>query len=220
MFQSCCISKSTVPSSSAMILTRRAARLWRSACFSSAANDNNDKISGRDSQSKTQGRVGEQHTPAPSGRALTHQQQPQTRKRTRRRILQSSLGEDDSSPIPSLADFMYRAKVLNQYRNFIRLAQFVDGNDKRNNETALGEVRLSYRMSMQKGMDELAKNMAFSEGERRLRETGAMVGYSPNKKSRDLDPQSFDEDSWINIKDEEDPRGRVGVQWPWEKGSN
>jgi hypothetical protein len=26
-----------------------------------------------------------------------------------------------------------------------------------------------------------------------------------------------DADSWMNIKDEEDPRGRVGVAWPWDK---
>lgn len=119
--------------------------------------------------------------------------------------------------MPSLAEFMYRAKVLKQYRDFLRLARFVDRDDQSNNKAALGEVRLSYRISVKKEMDELAKNMAFSEGERQLRETRAMVGYSPDKQSRDLNPESFDADSWINIKDEEDPRGRVGVQWPWDK---
>lgn len=119
--------------------------------------------------------------------------------------------------MPTLADFIYRAKVLKQYRNFVRLAHFVDKDDKSNNKTALGEVRLSYRTSAKKEMDDLAKNMAFAEGERRLRETEAMVGYSSAEPSRDTNPQSFDPDSWINIKDEEDQRGRVGVQWPWEK---
>lgn len=32
--------------------------------------------------------------------------------------------------------------------------------------------------------------------------------------------EGYDEDSWINIKDEEDPRGRVGVQWPWEQNND
>lgn len=27
---------------------------------------------------------------------------------------------------------------------------------------------------------------------------------------------SYDADSWNKIQDTEDPRGRVGVQWPWE----
>lgn len=65
--------------------------------------------------------------------------------------------------MPTLADFIYRAKVLKQYRNFVRLAHFVDKDDKSNNKTALGEVRLSYRTSAKKEMDDLAKNMAFAE---------------------------------------------------------
>ena len=38
-----------------------------------------------------------------------------------------------------------------------------------------------------------------------------MVGY--------VDPghKHDDADSWINTKDEDDPRGRVGVAWPWEQ---
>jgi len=31
------------------------------------------------------------------------------------------------------------------------------------------------------------------------------------------DPSATDPDSWMNIKDTEDPRGRVGTQWPWQK---
>ena len=62
------------------------------------------------------------------------------------------------------------------------------------------------------------------QGERRLRELEAMVGYSADKQPKEssaaLSPESYDEDSWINIRDEEDPRGRVGVQWPWESGGS
>jgi hypothetical protein len=38
----------------------------------------------------------------------------------------------------------------------------------------------------------------------------AMVGY------KEPHGREFDSDSWLNIVDEEDPRGRVGVHWPWE----
>lgn len=141
---------------------------------------------------------------------------------------------------------MHRAKVLRQYRNFVRLARFADGKDNNYGTTpagecraALEEVRLTYKMGTKKATDALSKNMAFAEGERRLRELRAMVGYSPTKnnerqqqqqQSNDggstndaaaaasaMSAESYDDDSWINIKDDEDPRGRVGVQWPWEK---
>jgi len=50
--------------------------------------------------------------------------------------------------------------------------------------------------------------MSLQEGKRRLAQVQSMVGYTP---------ESTDEDSWINTKDKEDPRGRVGLSWPWEK---
>ena len=101
---------------------------------------------------------------------LQSQQQPTTRRRTRRRTLASS--DIDSNEIPSLADFMHRAKVLKQYRNFIRLAQYVDDKDTNANapsgkggecRAALEEVRLSYKLGMKKSVDALAKNMTYSE---------------------------------------------------------
>jgi len=46
-----------------------------------------------------------------------------------------------------------------------------------------------------------------------------MVGFSPSRKEVGEDAMSaaYDDDSWINIKDEEDQRGRVGLQWPWTR---
>lgn len=45
-----------------------------------------------------------------------------------------------------------------------------------------------------------------------------MVGYTPKRKSSsENNAEMHDSDSWINIKDEEDPRGRVGIKWPWEE---
>ncbi|KAL3823062.1 hypothetical protein ACHAXA_011114 [Cyclostephanos tholiformis] len=144
--------------------------------------------------------------------------------------------------IPSLADFVHRARVLRQYRNFVRLANFVDSrrdgggvgtiavDDEGNNDddddgangggclAALDEVRQSYRARMRNDMDVMARNMAFSEGERKLREVGKLVGYSVDDRSRgESCDHDYDADSWINIHDTEDRRGRVGVQWPWER---
>ena len=106
---------------------------------------------------------------------LQSQQQPTTRRRTRRRTLASSDIDSSSvinNEIPSLADFMHRAKVLKQYRNFVRLAQYVDDKDTNVNSpsgkggecrAALEEVRLSYKLGMKKSVDALAKNMTYSE---------------------------------------------------------
>lgn len=151
-----------------------------------------------------------------------------SRRRTRRR----QLANDDNDSIPSLADFMHRAKVRQQYRNFIRLAHFVDGtntsaagNDSKSAtgecRAALEEVRLSYQLGIKKGTDNLSKTMAFQDGERRLKQLEAMVGYSrksttANNNDEASLEETYEADSWINIKDDEDKRGRVGVMWPWE----
>ncbi len=170
----------------------------------------------------------------------------QPKRRTRRRQLPNSSSSNSSSkePIPSLADFMHRAKVRKQYRNFVRLAHFVDGKKSNGNDSntktssspnnatgecraALEEVRLSYQLGIKKATDSLSKSMAYNEGERRLRELEAIVGYSPSSSNRNVEndgvdkgrtsEESYDADSWINIKDDEDKRGRVGVVWPWER---
>lgn len=153
----------------------------------------------------------------------THQQ----KRRTRRR----QLPNDGKESIPSLADFMHRAKVRKQYRNFVRLAHFVDNtSSSAGNEgkaatgecrAALEEVRLSFQLGIKKSTDDLSKSMAFNDGERRLRQLEATVGYSRKSITSDDDEEastkeSYEADSWINIKDEEDKRGRVGVAWPWE----
>ncbi len=49
------------------------------------------------------------------------------------------------------------------------------------------------------------------QGDRKLKELRSIVGY--REKENDVD-------SWLNIQDEEDPRGRVGVSWPWERGDD
>lgn len=165
-----------------------------------------------------------------------HQQQQTqepSRRRTRRR---TRLLQDNAAP--SLADFIHRAKVLKQYRKFVRLAQHVDGKDSTSGDgatttttnninkaigchTALEEVRLAFKMGMKIGVDAMAKNMAVVEGERKLHELERTIGYySSREQSPPTEEHSYDPDSWINIQDEADIRGRVGMQWPWEQDTN
>lgn len=161
-------------------------------------------------------------------------------KRVRRRLRSSNI---TGEALPSLADFMHRAKVMKQYRKFVRLAHYVDGKDgggaggstgagtgggssSGGYRAALDEVRLSYKMKMTKQLDTISKTMALTEGERKMKEISTMVGYNiplhrsdqqTNNESATEGSSSFDDDSWINIQDDEDKRGRMGVQWPWQK---
>lgn len=54
-----------------------------------------------------------------------------------------------------------------------------------------------------------------TQGERKLKEFKSMVGYVDQKTNHRKD--IVDEDSWLNIKDPDDPRGRVGTVWPWQR---
>jgi hypothetical protein len=42
-----------------------------------------------------------------------------------------------------------------------------------------------------------------------------MVGY---KESQQQGKNTMDDDSWLNTKDPDDVRGRVGTYWPWQRG--
>jgi len=54
--------------------------------------------------------------------------------------------------------------------------------------------------------DHWACRMALKDGERKLQSLRSILGHHGNE-----------EDSWMNIQDEEDKRGRVGKVWPWER---
>lgn len=51
-----------------------------------------------------------------------------------------------------------------------------------------------------------------AQGDRKLVQLQSMVGYQQN----DDGTESANDSSWLNTVDEEDKRGRVGMQWPWE----
>lgn len=96
-------------------------------------------------------------------------------------------------------------RSYSQYRQFLKCIQRIPDADYQNSSRE--EVRQRYRQ-LASETDALTIKMSLQEGKRRLAQVQSMVGYTPD---------STDEDSWINTKDKEDPRGRVGVSWPWEK---
>merc|ERR1712232_564503 len=109
--------------------------------------------------------------------------------------------------VPSLKQFMHQTKVKNQYRGFLRAADRID--DEKWKHQVKQDIRKEFHRSLNE-TDRVVISMATKYGDKRLQELRAMVGYE--------DASAVDDpDSWINIKDEEDPRGRTGVEWPWER---
>ena len=55
------------------------------------------------------------------------------------------------------------------------------------------------------------------QGERKLKELQSIVGYQ-EKQPNHNNTQTVNDasDSWLNIEDEDDQRGRVGQKWPWD----
>lgn len=121
--------------------------------------------------------------------------------------------------IPSFQQFMHRQQVIQQYRDFFKAIRTINDDNNNNNtrKSMENEVRISYKRLIGE-QDSLAISMAVKEGERRLKEFKSMVGYvDVNKSQKSKNGSSDDADSWLNIDDKDDPRGRVGTNWPWDE---
>ena len=110
--------------------------------------------------------------------------------------------------IPSLKDFVHKQTVIRQYRGFLRAVGIIPDDHWRSQ--CKEEVRKTFKLE-QNEKDQLRITMAVKEGERKLKDVQSMVGF------KGTESQSDDADSWLNIDDEVDPRGRVGTDWPWER---
>mmetsp|Transcript_22577 Transcript_22577/g.49007 ORF Transcript_22577/g.49007 Transcript_22577/m.49007 type:complete len:187 (+) Transcript_22577:43-603(+) len=109
--------------------------------------------------------------------------------------------------LPSLKEFVHQQTVIRQYRGFLRAVSMIP--DPAFQRSSVEEVRTTF-LRYKDETDVMAIQMAVREGERQLEKVRSMVGY--------VDPRSReDDDSWLNIQDEDDPRGRVGMQWPWQQ---
>lgn len=93
------------------------------------------------------------------------------------------------------------------YRDFLRCVRRIEDDD-RQKEQAWKEVVDDFRRHSYE-TDPVTIKMSVREGERRLAQVQSLVGHTTAHQN--------DEDSWLNTNDPEDPRGRVGVEWPWEK---
>lgn len=109
--------------------------------------------------------------------------------------------------VPTLQEFVHKQKVLRQYRSFLKAIRLIQ--DETDRENAFLEVKRDFKAHAAL-QNTLATQMAVTDGLRKLKQVQSMVGYS-DENTED------DQDSWLNTPDTEDPRGRVGTEWPWQR---
>lgn len=122
-------------------------------------------------------------------------------RRTRTKRLALSL---DDKEVPSYKEFVHRFTILSLYRGYLKC---IRDSMPHNHDDLRDQVRKEFQVNKNDN-DPFAVKRNIAEGQRRFEELKEFTGQS-NKYTGD--------GSWINIKDEEDPRGRVGTGWPWAK---
>jgi hypothetical protein len=131
----------------------------------------------------------------------------------------ASLTPDDRF---SLKYFIQRQKVLHLYRSFIRSAKRLE--DPALKQDVIYQVRDEFRRN--KTIHTTNPSISTSsyissllvQGERELERLKQMIpSDSSNHIITNKNQKSVDDESWLDIKDEDDPRGRVGAGWPWSK---
>jgi hypothetical protein len=136
------------------------------------------------------------------------------RRRRRSRADKEAKGRDptlkqrlvDRQNIPSYKEFVHRFTVLSLYRNFFKTLYRANVH---NEQELRQQIRHEFKIHKH-DQDPFNIQRALAEGKRRLGELQDFTGQNNSKYDQDIL-------SWINIKDKEDPRGRVGEGWPWQK---
>lgn len=109
----------------------------------------------------------------------------------------------------SLAEFIHRSKVLQQYRSFLRELRGVD-------VAAAAELRDQIRASFKKHKDErnrAQRAQLLSEGARQLIFVRTYVGTA--RKAQQAAGVEGMPGTWVGSGDVHDVRGRIGEGWPW-----
>jgi len=126
---------------------------------------------------------------------------PVSRNRSRRsRSKRISL---DERKVPSYKEFVHRFTVLSLYRGFLKC---IRDTMPHNQEDLKAQVRKEFHINKD-DTNSFTVKQNIAEGQRRFEELKEFTGQS-NK---------YTGESWINIQDPDDPRGRVGTGWPWAK---
>eukprot|EP00536_Pseudo-nitzschia_multiseries_P004977 jgi/Psemu1/303018/fgenesh1_kg.89_\ len=109
----------------------------------------------------------------------------------------------DDKKVPSYKEFVHRFTVLSLYRGYLKC---IRDSMPHNQDDLREQVKREFRINMH-DTDSFAVKRNLAEGQRQFEELKEFTGQS-NK---------YTGESWINIQDPDDPRGRVGTGWPWAK---
>jgi Arc/MetJ family transcription regulator len=133
-------------------------------------------------------------------------EQTKSRRRQRQGRLSSNTPESSSS-IPSYKEFVHRFTVVRLYRNFLKTIRNLP---RHTQDDLRAQVQREFGVH-KKDTNPFNIKRALAEGHRNYAELQDLSGANKNN------PSSQEDDSWINTKDEQDPRGRVGEGWPWSR---
>jgi t-SNARE complex subunit (syntaxin) len=118
-------------------------------------------------------------------------------------------------PVLSLKDFIHRAKVKAQYRDFFREVRHLD-------KSVQVELKNHIRKEFKKNLEETNKETIKSlliEATQQLQILQSYVRTSSKKLN--MDPSmisgTMSTESWVGSGEEYDIRGRMGTEWPWSK---
>lgn len=136
-------------------------------------------------------------TPSPPPKSRRSSRGARSRsKSTKKRLI-------DDKNVPSYKEFVHRFTVLSLYRGYLKT---IRESMPHNQRDLLHEVRKEFQ-SCKSDTDSIIIKNAILNGKRRFEELKEFTGQN-NK---------YEGTSWMNIQDTDDPRGRVGTNWPWEK---
>ena len=125
-------------------------------------------------------------------------EQQATPRRRRRSTTRFTATQD----IPSYKEFIHRFTVLSLYRNYLKEIRRMPHNHNDLRDQVQREFKANKTV-----IDPFNVQRALAEGKRRFEELQGLTGNS----------KANDGDSWLNTNDEEDPRGRIGSGWPWDR---
>lgn len=152
--------------------------------------------------------------------ATTPQSNPSRRQRQMNNVGGGGGGESSSSSsgrtrttkkqflatrnVPSYKEFVHRFTVVTMYRGYLRAISKCMPHNKMD---LIQQVQKEFRAN-RNDTDPFNIQRSLAEGKRRYAELQEMIG---------MDNVHNEGNSWLNIQDEDDPRGRVGNGWPWQK---
>lgn len=136
-----------------------------------------------------------------SGAARVETTKSSAPRRRRRQTRRGGNAGSSTEAIPSYKEFVHKFTVIRLYRNFLKTCKQMPHNQDDLQQQVKKEFAANKTL-----LDSAHIQRELGEGQRRLAELQDFTGRT-----------TPGEDSWIHIKDDEDPRGRVGTGWPWDR---